>query len=834
MNIFIITLQGGENVKNEKNKFLLIVSVFVFAIVICGSASATENYDIGELVTKNAISDPGLNFSSADDVLCISNGGSAHYKNMSTEGSLQGVVDTTSSKPDKQKISVGKGNLIGISDPLGTLSFTFVTKKGNKLMAKQYLATTTGSELSITSSRTVDISSHIGLSDWNKAKTELRTNSFEIVSIANAWASGAPFDLLRIAGSSGGVSQGLLSGYVMSKSINQNYPLLSDSESYHIITTPGGGDDNVPQYLLELTPLKWVRDSNKISYFNYMAMDNGDPNQAAYIWWNRASQTGVLILMSSQNLKSQFNTETGISVVSGTISEIKFNNWLLNKLNNNPATLISINSLKTINKENFDYLWSKGIDKDYINSLSDENKAYLINNVLTPNDYNNMYNIGEQAALLAKNVLKFQKGDSDLAVLTSAGYVLLNGVSTQGALDGAISVTGTTISNLMNLKRAMWQPLWFTFVKKDGAQLNAIVVNYVNGALIASPIYDISAEALKNNAYAKSVSAAFSGGAADKPYFQQDYYIVSLANQWAAGVPYDYQISGIGGGCPGSGLSQGYLIANYVLNKYPLAPGQQYITISIPAHCKEQVIMDSLGVSSALGTYYTLGLSGYSSNANLAGIFILWSESTHTGKAIVLDMDRNLINAMQNQDVGSNNYYYKTMYWALWYLEKAFPGTDRYEEALGAFKVRKEISINQKELSTMLAAGGDPVQFVLNYVVPVNPPTDNNTNPTDPTTNPTTDPSEPEKPNSPVTQSTTSGEVITALDTVLTDDFVSEPTKEVASRLPLEKSTSSTTQISGMSTAMVTLLLLSIFVLGVYFGRENIISTLKKSEKLGK
>jgi uncharacterized protein YneF (UPF0154 family) len=33
---------------------------------------------------------------------------------------------------------------------------------------------------------------------------------------------------------------------------------------------------------------------------------------------------------------------------------------------------------------------------------------------------------------------------------------------------------------------------------------------------------------------------------------------------------------------------------------------------------------------------------------------------------------------------------------------------------------------------------------------------------------------------------------------------------------------------------MVTLLLLSIFALGLYFSRENISSILKKSEKLGK
>lgn len=41
-------------------------------------------------------------------------------------------------------------------------------------------------------------------------------------------------------------------------------------------------------------------------------------------------------------------------------------------------------------------------------------------------------NIGEQAALLAKDALGFQKRDSNLAVISSAGYVLLNGISTQG------------------------------------------------------------------------------------------------------------------------------------------------------------------------------------------------------------------------------------------------------------------------------------------------------------------------------------------------------------------------------------------------------------------
>ncbi|MBU4535088.1 MAG: hypothetical protein KKF16_04525 [Euryarchaeota archaeon] len=424
------------------------------------NSSAAEPYTIGELITQDAISNPDLGYSDTDDVLCISNGGSAFLNDLTTENSLQAIIDTTHGLPNNQKITTrkGKGNLIGLLDPLGDLSFTFVGKKGDQLMAKQYTVISTDSSFTLSSGKTIEISSYISSSQWKEF--------IEIVSIANAWASGAPIDLLKIAGSSGGVSQGLISGYVMSKSFYDNYPLLSADESYHIITTPGGGDDNVPEYLLELSPLRWVRDSNRIPYFNYM--DNGNPNQAAYMWWNRLTQNGVLALMSSSQLQNVFETENGISLIKGTISEIQFNNWLLDKLQNNPGSFIQVEMLKQMNKDDFDHLWANGIDMDYLdNYMSNKNHAYLIENIVTLVNYDQMYSIGENATLMAQSALGYQKGDSNLGVISSAGFVLLNGYSTQGALDGLSSITGTTMTNLMNLKRGIWQPLWLLSLRKN-------------------------------------------------------------------------------------------------------------------------------------------------------------------------------------------------------------------------------------------------------------------------------------------------------------------------------------------------------------------------------
>jgi len=68
--------------------------------------------------------------------------------------------------------------------------------------------------------------------DFNVAKQQLGNNAFELLSIAFAWKNGAPKDLLKIAGESGGVSEGLISAYAIAQSFIKNYPLLTGNQSY--------------------------------------------------------------------------------------------------------------------------------------------------------------------------------------------------------------------------------------------------------------------------------------------------------------------------------------------------------------------------------------------------------------------------------------------------------------------------------------------------------------------------------------------------------------------------------------------------------------------------
>ncbi|MEN4018326.1 MAG: hypothetical protein PQ975_04955 [Methanobacterium sp.] len=862
-----------------KRQMVFMAAALIFVLVICGAVSANETHDIGTQVTKNAGTDLGItNSTSSDDTLLITTAGSASYKGGSTEDSLQGVLDTTSA------ITPGNGNMVTLNDPNGALEFIFVKKSGNEVFARRYTPIPSGNAFTINSSNTVYLSNSALVSmneaQWNNIKQELGINAFEIVSIASAWANGAPKDLLKFAGTSGGVSEGLLSGYVKAKSFQNNFPLMNSAQSYHVMTTPGGGDDNVPMTILSVNPAQWVRQIPNQSdplMINYQSMINGDPLESAYIWWDRSGSTtspgnGIMAVMK---FNSSLLNEYGKPVTGGGLEQIKFLQWLYTQKNifsGNMGLLISVDSLKKMNQSDFNYLWGHvvgttytpghGIDRTYINKLENSNHQYDKNTgILTTSDYNTLKNIGEQAALMAEAAFGSKLTGEDL-VITSAGYTLLKDEqgkltrSTLGALDGIRSVTGSTIDNFLSLSRSIWTPLWFAFVKKSGnlpnVVLNTVFIEYnaATGLRIVPVTYggtdlnvfDIGlnsnlAGSRNSEGWNKSVAVerAYTNNRAYniQEYAQQDFYVVAVANLWAHGVPYELLAASVGGACPGSGFTQGYVIADYVRRNFPL--NSHYIHVGFPAHCKEMVINHILGTSAAEGTYFTPGVR--IRNTNTAGIFILWNEATNTGKAILLEMDRNIINTMQNQDIPNNNHFYQTAYWALWYVDKAIPGKERYAELLKAFNVTKDISLTQKDLNTMLAAGSDPQAFMMNFVAPV-PVTPTAPTPTAPEPRPVqpvpVTPTAPEPQSLSVHQGTGIMSGITQAVSGIREQTAAPG--EIAPGLPLGDAPAQAPTASGIPVVPLAgaVLLAAILVL-VYLGRESITSAIRRSsEKLGK
>jgi len=682
-----------------KDKLTILALTLMTVFLLSNTCSAADLNDMTREIANDA--NNALNISNSDDTLLITNAGSFRYANKTTEESVQVIMNTVP--------SIKYSKILQLNRPYDDPTFIFAVKNNRGYYAKKYTVLQSGA-LSVTPA--LYIGPDMTETQFQKAKSAF---GFDTLTLLSAWAAGAPHDMLKVAAWTGSVNPGLIGAYSSSKNFMANYPLKSNTESYHVITSAGGGDDDVPMFFMDSTPLKWSS-YGKETYYNFRSAYTDDPAENIYIWWNADSKTGNMLYWT---LPARFNRQ-----LTGKLSELKENAELIALLNTNPAALYKVLKSTVISYDDLMHLWNSGIDRDYIANIKGASAPWINYSVIPENDYNAMYRKGVEAVQMANDALKaagmLPLGKGDL-VITSAGYSQLSGLSA-AAIDGIASASGIEFKDIYSLKRGAQTPLWFVFVKRpvnNDGPLYAVFIDE-NGNLkpvvyqgVSYNVFDISAKNLEGEkgtaGYEKSLAVAEAYGYNIPQYANQDYYIVSLANQWAVGMPYDFMLSAIGGGCPGSGLTQGYLLATVIQRLLPLSGDQYYIYIGIPAHCKEQALMEVLGLSAGRGNYFTTG-TRTSSDPNALGIAIRWDPAKNTGKAVLFHYDKNIINSIQP----ASNSYYKTMYWALWYIKYAFPGKEAYEIASSAFSIAKSATLTFREYTSLLAAG-DPVTYIMEF-----------------------------------------------------------------------------------------------------------------------
>jgi len=175
---------------------------------------ATEAYKIGREVTKKA--DQILNFTKTGQVLVITTAGIVKYKNSTSEDAIEGILNEA-----KNIVSYGKGNLIVLKKTaIDPLIFAFVIRKGNDLILAYYINNTLIYHGTISQNMTQG--------QWNNFTQKIGNDAFPIASLANAWAIGAPIDLLKQAAFHGHLCSGCISGYAMSKTVYIYYPPIVD------------------------------------------------------------------------------------------------------------------------------------------------------------------------------------------------------------------------------------------------------------------------------------------------------------------------------------------------------------------------------------------------------------------------------------------------------------------------------------------------------------------------------------------------------------------------------------------------------------------------------
>ena len=369
---------------------------------------------------------------------------------------------------------------------------------------------------------------------------------------------------------------------------------------------------------------------------------------------------------SAEN-KKLFQKETGITG-EGSLEELKYNTWWINKIYTNPASLVKILIEKEgLNQEQYNYLFgtetdevdeegnviydatnSHGLDYAYIQSLDLPNatrdNAIANKGSLTYDDFKV---IGQQAASIAKAIyeeelgIQIHKDMPNLMVLTSAGYVLINEQSTEACWDGLFEELGSRLSRktLLPHHKPIWTPLFFNFaLKQDDGSLMSIYMRYnENGSFYVgnfngSQTYNFNISVL---------NSSVSGKINKQVYIDGNYFgIQSISNAWNGEPAFDQLITFLyhNHACPG--VQPGFFIADYIQQNFPLNENQSYIYIANEQYCKEDSIEYMLDLSPGLGNYLVQKLTSdeYKGQNDLdeEGILIIWDSANNIGQAVTI------------------------------------------------------------------------------------------------------------------------------------------------------------------------------------------------------
>lgn len=350
-----------------KIKVTVTVLVLFLCTVLAVSASAQVTDDqellylLGSRASEIAIKD--LPFEKDDpNILVMTSASYAIIDGHNTDRCIDGIADASG-------CTVGKGNLLLIHRSREKpLWFAFFSKNTNECVYLQVNNAVLGKsvdELNVLADEEVftkitkaNIGADKLLSEpeaWDeKMKANVFgggakpfNNEFTIMTIANAWAKGAPPELIRANQFHNHFCPGSASGFLFVKYIDFNLPLEKPSQRYQIIAIKPWCKDDIMQWILEAT----------IGNKNYIAKDltpeqmkqlPEDAKDVAnvVIRWDSATGTGkgIVIAWDWDNACQMCG---GVSKKDLTAFDthrwwwmrLKMNQWMLDYMDS-PETLI--------------------------------------------------------------------------------------------------------------------------------------------------------------------------------------------------------------------------------------------------------------------------------------------------------------------------------------------------------------------------------------------------------------------------------------------------------------------------------------------------------------
>jgi formylmethanofuran dehydrogenase subunit E-like metal-binding protein len=555
-------------------------------------------------------------------------------------------------------------------------------------------------------------------------------NEFSIITIANVWAKGAPYEFLKAAEFHNHICPGVTSGYIIIEYLDEKLPLQRSNQNYEIIGCPPWCKDDALQVIFDKTVGK---------RFVAMHLTPEDSAQlpgvaGIYIRWDRATNTGHGLVLAFNWTKASEVSDIPDSLKDyASIQKLKMDLEMMDYLGQ-PETFVTVVKEFDLNSEaELETLKYAG-NNPYVELglLPDPALANLVgpDNIAVDNL------LGCRASEFAMENMSFEKYDPDVLAMTDAGYAVVNGEGTENCIDGIQATTGCTVGkgNLLVIRRSRDRPLWFAFFDKgtenclylevDNSVFDKSVEEFM--ALPDEEVFrrivkeNISPDRLLNESYvpiwdAKVKAKVFGGGSGP---FTNEFSFITIPNVWAKGNGTPRELLAAAQFhnhiCPGQ--TSGYFILEYLDEYLPLeTPSQQYQIIAIPPWCKDDTLQWNLEASIGNKNYVAKDLTTEQqdklpANAkNVAGLFIRWDSATGTGDGLVLAF--NWTKASEISEFPMSDFKdFATYKWWWARLKMDLDMMDYIDEPETVVETIMEFDVNSpSELSDLKSAGVNPL-----------------------------------------------------------------------------------------------------------------------------
>lgn len=295
--------------------------------------------------------------------------------------------------------------------------------------------------------------------------------------------------------------------------------------------------------------------------------------------------------------------------------------------------------------------------------------------------------------------LNLEPKDRKVAVLTNLGYVEVKGSSTREIGKVIEESTGCNIwdGNLLFFQSSREKPLRICVLRKDTADLICITSS---GGQLKRVRTNIALDRIVDK---KGISEIQNLLGPDT------FSIVSILSAWSLGAPRSLLTAGELHNhiCPG--LTHGYMIANFIMERFPITEKQSYTFISCPPWCKDDAIQRILDLTPGKRNFYVISLSEEQKknlvDEQVAGILVIRERDKKDMRGFVIKFDSEKLQKVIGATIDEKN----PMGSRLKVLSEVIPIIHKHGEFVS---VVKEFDLDEASFRKITQAGSNPYKEI--------------------------------------------------------------------------------------------------------------------------